>query len=463
LFAEKGGRVVMARERSSDVAAACRKLMKEETAGERLVRVWIWEYVLKFSSDKRLIRELMDCLAFPNDVPRLKQMVLLKELSGQIGRGLVLQKTLDLLEGMREVMCDARRVADSGALVEDEVRQERKRVKGPTDGTRIPGAESDSGVAGGNGVDGGQEKDWDDLVELITEVREEVQDEPEVESSVARKRKYKEVENKLKAFIAKAWIELGPVFLEKVEVAVVSGLYKGVTGNQLETVPSKGKAAATAVDEEELADKVVEEVANKEVVEVRAADLEKGRQGLQESVAQLEKLVKDPLPAVLERTDANGGNVSTQVPASTSGREERTAARRARRNFLDPHPSARSHEWGDDEIAESPPTDSPSASRRVRLPPLNSPRRMSPLVEIQTANQPRGATSRGNRRRRKNHKWSEEEVETLKREVGKYGKGRWKLILQKNYDVFQDRTEVHLKDKWRNMEKYEGIREDDLD
>jgi hypothetical protein len=88
---------------------------------------------------------------------------------------------------------------------------------------------------------------------------------------------------------------------------------------------------------------------------------------------------------------------------------------------------------------------------------------MSPLVEIQTVNQPRGATSRGNRRRRKNQKWSEEEVETLKREVGKYGKGRWKLILQKNYDVFQDRTEVHLKDKWRNMEKYEGIREDDLD
>jgi hypothetical protein len=61
---------------------------------------------------------------------------------------------------------------------------------------------------------------------------------------------------------------------------------------------------------------------------------------------------------------------------------------------------------------------------------------------------------------RQKNKWSEEEVETLKREVWKYGKGRWKLILQNNYNIFQDRTEVNLKDKWRNLERYEGIHGD---
>jgi len=59
--------------------------------------------------------------------------------------------------------------------------------------------------------------------------------------------------------------------------------------------------------------------------------------------------------------------------------------------------------------------------------------------------------------RRPKKKWSEEEVDTLKREVQKYGKGRWKMILQKNVEVFQGRTEVDLKDKWRNLEKYDLV------
>ncbi|XP_040992648.1 uncharacterized protein LOC121239467 [Juglans microcarpa x Juglans regia] len=35
--------------------------------------------------------------------------------------------------------------------------------------------------------------------------------------------------------------------------------------------------------------------------------------------------------------------------------------------------------------------------------------------------------------------------------VQKYGKGNWKLILHCYRDTFEERTEVDLKDKWRNM------------
>jgi len=60
----------------------------------------------------------------------------------------------------------------------------------------------------------------------------------------------------------------------------------------------------------------------------------------------------------------------------------------------------------------------------------------------------------GMKQRRLKRKWSEEEVETLKREVQKFGKGHWKIILLNNKEVLQGRTEVDIKDKWRNLEKY---------
>jgi hypothetical protein len=455
----------MARERSSDVSAAYRKLMKEETAGERLVKIWIWEYVLKFSCDEGLISELLNSLAFPDDVPRLKQMLLLKELSGQIIRGLVLQKALDTLERLLEVVSNvATKEAPEppGPLLEEKGRQGRKRLRAPGGGTRILRTGSDgcgTTVGGGHGGDGQQERDWSDLVELIKEVRKELQDETDVESSVSRKRKYKEVENKLKTFIETAWTELGPIFLEKVEVAVMNGLYKGATGIQTEEVVlSQPTGASKPV--EELADKEAKKkVVDKEVIQQKTRDLERARQGLLASVAQLEKLVEDPLPAALERLNENGvGDDSVQVPASTSGRGLQSApAPSTRRKFLDPHPSAHSQRCNDDEIDDNPPTNSPSVTRQVQLTPLSSPQQMSPLVPM---NRPKPAPSRGGMAYRQKNKWSEEEVETLKREVWKYGKGRWKLILQNNYNIFRDRTEVNLKDKWRNLERYEGIHED---
>ncbi|XP_012066886.1 uncharacterized protein LOC105629849 [Jatropha curcas] len=56
-------------------------------------------------------------------------------------------------------------------------------------------------------------------------------------------------------------------------------------------------------------------------------------------------------------------------------------------------------------------------------------------------------------RRRKIKRWSVEEEDALREGVQRFGAGSWKAILNSRSDIFDDRTEVDLKDKWRNMTK----------
>ncbi|KAG6550713.1 hypothetical protein Mapa_007810 [Marchantia paleacea] len=141
----------------------------------------------------------------------------------------------------------------------------------------------------------------------------------------------------------------------------------------------------------------------------------------------------------------NNGNMEAQpevVLQYPSSKIRETAA--AKPSFLQRNSTARTLEWEDeDDISESPP--SPSESRRVGS------GRTSALIAT------RRASSQASTQRRKPRKWSKEETELLKSEVFKYGKGRWKLILANNQTVFESRTEVDLKDKWRNLERFEGL------
>ncbi|XP_025985627.1 uncharacterized protein [Glycine max] len=54
-------------------------------------------------------------------------------------------------------------------------------------------------------------------------------------------------------------------------------------------------------------------------------------------------------------------------------------------------------------------------------------------------------------RSRKTKRWSQLEEETRKTAVDKFGRGKWKLMLDSNKDIFKERTEVDLNDKWRSM------------
>lgn len=62
-------------------------------------------------------------------------------------------------------------------------------------------------------------------------------------------------------------------------------------------------------------------------------------------------------------------------------------------------------------------------------------------------------------KRRPKRAWSFEEENALWIGVKKYGKGNWKLILTMYPDIFVGRSVVDLKDKWRNMSRYESYLE----
>lgn len=56
--------------------------------------------------------------------------------------------------------------------------------------------------------------------------------------------------------------------------------------------------------------------------------------------------------------------------------------------------------------------------------------------------------------RREAKKWTEKETVYLAVGIELYGKGQWAIILDKLNKHFNDRTSVNLKDKWRNIERY---------
>lgn len=65
----------------------------------------------------------------------------------------------------------------------------------------------------------------------------------------------------------------------------------------------------------------------------------------------------------------------------------------------------------EDDIEQSQPNSSPSASRHVRLPRANAEKTFSPLVAAKTG-------GNMNAKRRKHRRWTDDEVATLRQEVG---------------------------------------------
>ncbi|KAI5065290.1 hypothetical protein GOP47_0019985 [Adiantum capillus-veneris] len=196
---------------------------------------------------------------------------------------------------------------------------------------------------------------------------------------------------------------------------------------------------------------------------------------LKDGQASLNAVVQDPLPEALkiaeeaakisglveqarERTfsgnDVNQGmqplseNVNINI-AQDRGVMQGPPDRRSKKSIMDRNPTAHTVEWEtSDDIADSSDDRSPSNSRHIRLPKLQTRQSFARQGGIAARNEPR---------RRKFRRWNLEEESVLRKEVERYGKGHWKHILQKHKAIFEGRTEVDLKDKWRNIEKREGI------
>ncbi|CAA6667530.1 unnamed protein product [Spirodela intermedia] len=198
------------------------------------------------------------------------------------------------------------------------------------------------------------------------------------------------------------------------------------------------------------------------------------KEALKSSCEELQMVVRDPLTEALLRaveihirmeetsanpnasgrdnladSDAAGPCIDSDAQAAAAkGMTDKNqrggvSAKVPRPSLMEPNPTARTYEW-DEDSAESLSEKSAYSPKRIRLP---SPRiqRVSPLK-----------VQKGTKfvRRRKIKRWTPEEENALREAVQKYGTGRWKFILQCYPEIFEDRTEVDLKDKWRNMSRY---------
>lgn len=110
-----------------------------------------------------------------------------------------------------------------------------------------------------------------------------------------------------------------------------------------------------------------------------------------------------------------------------------------RPSLMEPNSTAHVFEWNDS-IDESP----KGSANPTNRPWLPTPKRKA-VSPLKKHDPPKFA------RRRKMKRWTPLEEDTLRTGVGKFGLGNWKLILNAYRSVFEERTEVDLKDKWRNM------------
>ncbi|XP_074358080.1 uncharacterized protein LOC141697555 isoform X2 [Apium graveolens] len=171
-------------------------------------------------------------------------------------------------------------------------------------------------------------------------------------------------------------------------------------------------------------------------------EVTKLQENLRSSSLELQGMVKDPLPEALEvakNVVSKMGTVDKRtdvIPAENSnlGNEGSTHQKNATKpSLMERNKTARTYEW--DESIDG------SADLGTR-PHLSSPKKrlVTPLKKHDPI-----------LLRRKRRFWSNLEEDTLREGVHKYGLGNWKLILNMYRDIFDERTEVDLKDKWRNM------------
>ncbi|PIA52866.1 hypothetical protein AQUCO_01000618v1 [Aquilegia coerulea] len=200
---------------------------------------------------------------------------------------------------------------------------------------------------------------------------------------------------------------------------------------------------------------------------VLTPEFRKVQEALRSSVSDLRDVVNDPLPDALcmaanvVANIAKEGMINVQSVENQDevdinrhnhsfdkGREDvraengniRNQAAVSRPSLMERNPTAHTVEWDSDQIESS----SEGSQNCPHLP--------TPKGRLITPLKRRATQDITERRKRK--KWSSLEEETLIDAVKEYGRGNWKRILDNYSEIFEERTMVDLKDKWRNMTRY---------
>ncbi|KAJ6802113.1 uncharacterized protein M6B38_178775 [Iris pallida] len=205
-------------------------------------------------------------------------------------------------------------------------------------------------------------------------------------------------------------------------------------------------------------------------------EVQKVREALIRSSKALQSVVEDPLPRAKEIADGlmarkSGAGIHVEEPRENSDQSEEnrnmvdksaqahpadnapdgihTEGRckhpndATKASLMDRNPTAQTYEWDDDSIDFSS-EDGTGQSKKLHLPTQRT-KPSSPLKVLEVNQKVKLA--RGRKRRR----WTVLEEDTLREAVNTYGRGKWKKILTSYHEIFEERTEVDLKDKWRNM------------
>ncbi|KAJ3675282.1 hypothetical protein LUZ60_004324 [Juncus effusus] len=218
-----------------------------------------------------------------------------------------------------------------------------------------------------------------------------------------------------------AWMELAakerPMLIQMEEARKQTAQTENQTGDHLQAVQSNGTSTPEA-------DKI--------------------QNRLKSGVADLLQTAPDPLPEAIEKANrAQMEALTIKDKGKKVISDEGTSKGGGNRSIMDRNPTAVTYEWNDS--IESDSDKSREKTKKRRLPSLKPWAAVSPLRIVEN--------NQKISHRRKPKKWTTVEEETLIKGVNEHGKGNWKAILNSYPDVFEDRTDVDLKDKWRNMHK----------
>ncbi|XP_021734347.1 uncharacterized protein LOC110701068 [Chenopodium quinoa] len=153
--------------------------------------------------------------------------------------------------------------------------------------------------------------------------------------------------------------------------------------------------------------------------------------------AVLPKQTQPVIHAPRETIENNSENVEKKdkLTGNARGSETRTPKERPKRCIMEPNGTSHTYEWDD--------SDDNVGRGGLCLPP--SPKRSRPSALDPYAEKKFHAM-------RERKKWTPEEEDKLREAVKEYGKN-WIMIKDIYEDIFKGRTNVNLKDKWRNMSK----------
>ncbi|XP_051142556.1 uncharacterized protein LOC127259334 isoform X2 [Andrographis paniculata] len=472
---------------------------------------WVLEFLLRQPLDDGTLDSLLRILPLSDDKRSLKKLLLLKKLESDVSRRCLSEKTLELLEQLEEIefrqgqgkeASDAMKRAYCAVAVECTVRVLERGGEGKEDDDCRRFRFFEGVVRVWRGRIGAMEKEGlssEDLWIWKDDIEAAVWDDGACER-LMKKREGINVVDAVKDYLKGEMENLGPSFLEvvadRVKNDVVTQRMLGM--GSVDPVAPRNEAPdsedACNVNNESqkgqvhLRNKLVRlrrSRGSRNSKRAKIVDSDEAEAGpsykdynLQSSEAipgvasdrkcgdPMEKKHGEAASGILgesEHSKPLGANCAEAISGAASKRECFAAAEENRPeanlnavddtgvvqatdykardvpgpSLIEQNSSSRAHE--DESVGGH--QDGPEDSRARPLLRRRSTINISPLKKHEIQNY----------KRRKARKWSPLEEDTLRTGVEKFGQGNWKFILMAYRDIFVGRTDVDLKDKWRNL------------